>query len=439
MTQIATVEKILPGGMAEISVPRKSACGHDCEECAGCGVSGASVRAVARNDARAEVGQKVVVESSTKNLLGVMLLVYLLPIVLFLVGYFATGALESEGLRYAAAIAPFLVGIIPAIICDRRTKKNGKLTFTTVRLFYGMFGYMRPSKLHLSEQDEARFQSVYCGLCHELGRKYGFAARFVLNFDFTFLAILLSDAQEPECESCRCAAHPCKAQCVMAHTVALETAADHSLVLAWWQLRDHIDDHGFFKAIPYRLAALLLRRAYRKARTFVPEFDASVQRHLNDLHEREREHCASLDQAAEPFAALMADIADCVDDEMRRRVMKEIFYHLGRWIYLVDAADDFEKDAHSNCYNPLRYRYELDGDKLDEQSREAVAASLDLSVHRMASAYALLSCGVWTSILDSIFYESLYGIGNAVLKGTYHKPPRRIHFRIKAEKNEETV
>lgn len=302
-----------------------------------------------------------------------------------------------------------------------------------------MFGYIRPSKPHLSEQDEARFQSVYCGLCHELGRKYGFATRFVLNFDFTFLAILLSDAQEPECESCRCAAHPCKAQCVMAHTVALETAADHSLVLAWWQLRDHIEDHGFFKAIPYRLAALLLRGAYRKARTFVPEFDASVQRHLNDLHEREQEHCASLDQAAEPFAALMADIADCVDDEMQRRVMKEIFYHLGRWIYLVDAADDFEKDAHSNCYNPLRYRYEIDGDKLDEQSREAVAASLDLSVHRMASAYALLSCGVWTSILDSIFYESLYGIGSAVLKGTYHKPPRRIHFRIKAEKNEETV
>ena len=65
-----------------------------------------------------------------------------------------------------------------------------------------MFGYIRPSKPRLSEQDEARFQSVYCGLCHELGRKYGFSARFVLNFDFTFLAILLSGAQEPECESC---------------------------------------------------------------------------------------------------------------------------------------------------------------------------------------------------------------------------------------------
>lgn len=135
MTQIATVEKILPGGMAEISVPRKSACGHDCEECAGCGVSGASVRAQARNTVGAEVGQKVVVESSTKRLLGVMILVYLLPIVCFFVGYFATGALSSEGLRYGIAIATFLVGILPAVICDRRMKQTGALTFTIVRLF----------------------------------------------------------------------------------------------------------------------------------------------------------------------------------------------------------------------------------------------------------------------------------------------------------------
>lgn len=135
MTQIATVEKILPGGMAEISVPRKSACGHDCEECAGCGVSGASVRAQARNTVGAEVGQKVVVESSTKRLLGVMILVYLLPIVCFFVGYFATGALSSEGLRYVIAIAAFLVGILPAVICDRRMKQTGALTFTIVRLF----------------------------------------------------------------------------------------------------------------------------------------------------------------------------------------------------------------------------------------------------------------------------------------------------------------
>ena len=302
-----------------------------------------------------------------------------------------------------------------------------------------MFGYIRPAKERLNAHDEELFQAVYCGLCHELGRKYGFSARFVLNFDFTFLAILLSEAGAPACTSCRCIAHPCKARCVMAHTASLEVAADHSIVLAWWQLRDHIKDHGLLKSLPYRLAALFLHSAYRKASRYVPEFDASVQRHLSDLAAREREHCASLDQAAEPFAALMADIAAVAPDELHRRVMAEIFYHLGRWIYLVDAADDLKKDFEAGCYNPLRYRYGLTDGTLDEKTQQEVALSLDLSVHRMASAYALLERGVWSNILDSIFYESLYGIGNAVLKGTYHKPPRRTHFRTKPQKNEETV
>ena len=61
MTQIATVERILDPNHAVISVPRKSACGHDCEECAGCGVSGAAVKAKAANPIGARPGQKVVV------------------------------------------------------------------------------------------------------------------------------------------------------------------------------------------------------------------------------------------------------------------------------------------------------------------------------------------------------------------------------------------
>lgn len=302
-----------------------------------------------------------------------------------------------------------------------------------------MFGYVRPSKQHLTEAEEARFQQIYCGLCHTLGRKYGFAARFVLNFDFTFLAILLSGTQAPVCEQCRCAVHPFKKQCVAAQSAALETAADHSIVLAWWQLRDHIADHGFFKGLPYRLAALFLRGAYRRASACVPDFDRSVQRRLAELAARERERCASLDRAAEPFAALMADIAACVPDETQRRVMAELLYHLGRWIYLVDAADDLKKDFASGCYNPLRWRYGLTDASLDEETKQAVALSLDLSVHRMASAYALLDRGAWSPILDSIFYDSFYAIGSAVLDGSYHKPPRRIHFRTKPEEKEDTL
>ena len=136
MTQIATVESIVNANYAEISVPRKSACGHDCEECAGCGVSGAAVRARALNPIGARPGQKVVVESSTSKMLGIVAVVYLIPVVLFLVGYVAMALLGAAvSAQYTVAIAGFVLGIVGAVLYDRRLRAQGGLVFTIVRLF----------------------------------------------------------------------------------------------------------------------------------------------------------------------------------------------------------------------------------------------------------------------------------------------------------------
>ena len=136
MTQIATVERILDADHAEISVPRKSACGHDCEEC----VTGAAVHARASNPIGARPGQKVVVESSTKNMLRIVVLVYLIPVVLFLAGYVIMSLLtDSVAAQYAVAAAGFAAGIVFAIFYDRRLARRlrarGGLTFNIVRVF----------------------------------------------------------------------------------------------------------------------------------------------------------------------------------------------------------------------------------------------------------------------------------------------------------------
>ena len=125
MTQIATVEKILPGGFVEISVPRKSACGHDCEECAGCGMTGAAIHARAKDPVGVRPGQKV---------LGVVALVYLLPVVGFLLGYFLSEGL-AEGVRYAIAIGAAALAFLPSVAYDRHAKKTEALTYTVVREF----------------------------------------------------------------------------------------------------------------------------------------------------------------------------------------------------------------------------------------------------------------------------------------------------------------
>ena len=136
MTQIATVERILDSDHAVISVPRKSACGHDCEECAGCGVSGAAVKAKAANPIGAHPGQKVVVQSDTQKMLRIVALVYATPVVLFLLGYLAAFFLGAQvAVQYTTAVIGFIVGIVAAICYDRRLKEKGGLSFTIVRLF----------------------------------------------------------------------------------------------------------------------------------------------------------------------------------------------------------------------------------------------------------------------------------------------------------------
>ena len=131
MTQIATVEKKLSGGFVEISVPRKSACGHDCE---GCGMTGAAIHARAKDPVGVEPGEKVVVESETRKLLGVVALVYVLPVLAFLLGYFLSDGLAEEA-RYAIAIGAAVGSFIPSMIYDRYARRHESLTYTVVRPF----------------------------------------------------------------------------------------------------------------------------------------------------------------------------------------------------------------------------------------------------------------------------------------------------------------
>lgn len=136
MTQIATVQRIIDSKYAVISVPRKSACGHDCEECAGCGVSGAAVEAKAINPIGAIPGQKVVVESSTQKMLGIVAFVYAIPVALFILGYLIPVFLGAGvAVQYTVAALGFFVGVALAILYDRRVKAQGGLVFTITRLF----------------------------------------------------------------------------------------------------------------------------------------------------------------------------------------------------------------------------------------------------------------------------------------------------------------
>ena len=281
----------------------------------------------------------------------------------------------------------------------------------------------------LSEEEKARFGAIYCGLCRTLDVRYGLSARFILNYDFAFLALLLAQPTAPQSIHRRCIAHPIEGRDYYEPNEALELAADCSLILAWWQLRDGVQDHGILGGMKYRGAAAVLERAYRKAREYRPAFDRSTRELLDKLGKLEAAKCASMDEAADTFAMLLQGISAEVSDPVKARVLSQMFYHLGRWIYLVDAADDLADDFKSGSYNPLIHRFSLSSGELTQEAKNELVFSLDHSIRLIAAAFELWDFGDWSGIIRSTVYEGLFSVGKAVLEGTFHAAPVKMRGR----------
>lgn len=287
-----------------------------------------------------------------------------------------------------------------------------------------MFGYVRPPIQDLSQEEADRFRRMYCGLCHTLGKRYGAVSRLILNYDFTYLAILLSEKEKETINRRRCVAHPVHSREFLEETAAMELAADESVILAYWQLRDGIADHDWLHGLKYRGLSAVLEPAYRKAAALRPAFDEAVRRQLSLLAALEIEQCASIDRAADAFAALLGSAAAEVENPVQQRVLQQILYHLGRWIYLVDAADDLKEDAEEKHYNPVALRYELDRGNWTPEKRREFAVTLDHSIRMITTAFELWDFGVWTPILETTFYTGLFRTGKSVLDGTFRAVPR---------------
>ena len=289
-----------------------------------------------------------------------------------------------------------------------------------------MFGYVRPYREELRVKELDGYQAMYCGLCTTMGDRHGFVARMLLSYDFVFLAMLLAPREERPA-TCR---RRCPARLGLGKKTAcapgegLSAAADESVILSYWKLRDNVRDNGFLKGLWPRVLSRLLRRGYRRAASAQPAFDGKVRACLEELRRLEEENSSSLDQTADTFARILQGASIPTGDEGRDRALGQLLYHVGRWIYLVDAWDDLEEDRASGGYNPIHARF----DGGEEGERDYLRTTLRHSLNLARSAQVLLDLGCWSGTVENILHLGLPAVEELVFRGEWAQV-RRLESR----------
>ena len=274
-----------------------------------------------------------------------------------------------------------------------------------------MFGYLQIHKDELKVKEYEAYKSVYCGLCKQLGRDYGFLTRLILSYDCTFYAILLMSLKR----SCtgfsdgRCKFNPLK-KCKFADCKdnAYSKASALSVISAYYKVVDDIDDSGFFKRIALKIVKPFFGRRQKKAGRRFPEIEIIVSEMMKNQKAAENDELVTIDKAANPTAKMISDLAALEGgNDLQKRVLSEFGYQIGRWVYLIDAADDYEKDKKSGNFNPFI--------KADINDKDYINSVLSQSLARAYDAYNLLDIIDFKPIIDNMMLYGFPNKQNAVL------------------------
>ncbi len=280
-----------------------------------------------------------------------------------------------------------------------------------------MFGFIVPHSDSLSKIDKELFRSFYCSLCRKIGERSN-PARMFLSYDLTFLALLTSaiDLDDtPFGKNKRCPVHPFRPTPDI-NSKHISYAADISVMLIKEKIKDDIKDENKLSA---RLMDSLVKDRIEKNES-VREI---IKTELNNLSLTEKENIINPDIAGDSFAKLVGNIFMMSPiPENHQKAMYWLGYNLGRWVYLLDAVSDLEKDIKNGSYNPFNTG---DGYETIRKNRlTEIDEMLTFTLSEVSLSFDLLNIRRYRSILENILFKGL---------------PARQHYCLYHDRKEKRV
>ena len=255
-----------------------------------------------------------------------------------------------------------------------------------------MFGFVTANAGELTPAQKERYGAVYCGICRRMGRQSGQISRVVLRYDMAFLALLLLSLYEPDERSGQnaCPPHPFQRRAWVDCDI-LGYCADMNVALAYFNFLDDWHDEGKRSA---RAMAGLLHIGPIAARW--PRQWAAIEACTQEIAQLEAAACDNPDLPAGAFGRLMEELLTYRED-FWEPTLRDLGNALGRFIYLMDAVQDYEHDHKRGGYNPLS--------SIDPQLWEDI---LVRTMGRCTKAYEQLPLVQDKELLDNILYSGVW-------------------------------
>lgn len=273
-----------------------------------------------------------------------------------------------------------------------------------------MFGYVKINKMDLTFREYEHYRGYYCGLCKCLKDNHGEISRLSLNYDVTFLVLVLSAVYRPKSTVIEegCITNPFKKKKKIINEVT-EYAASMNVLLTYYKLEDNLkDDNGIKDKIAYNIYKSKLKLAYEK----YPKKADTIKKQLDMLYKLEQDKNTNIDLVSNTFGNLMSEIFAYKEDKYEKE-LRCIGFNVGKYIYLLDAYEDLDKDYEKGRYNPF-----IEYIDKREELKIRVDKLISLSLGMLGNAIDNLDLKMNTGIIENIVYSGVYlRYQNILVKG----------------------
>lgn len=220
-----------------------------------------------------------------------------------------------------------------------------------------MFGYINPDRPYLFIKDETLYKALYCGMCKSIGKGCGNFPKTALTYDVAFMSALLHNISgcDVKIEKRRCFLHVFRRRPMAVPDDISVLLGCVNTALAYYKLLDDKadgDKKGMF--------AFAYRHGFKRALKRHPQVAEIIAGSMEEQRALEKGGCAVIDAACEPTAQMLKRLSAYVLGEHATEDTDALMYDVGKWIYLADALDDYDKDVKKGRYNVLKNAFGSD-------------------------------------------------------------------------------